>query len=258
MTDQNTFIDTINSVADIIRTSGEMLSEEEILAYFNDMELDDNQKKLVLEYLLNPQHVETMNDNEEKEEVIKEYGNTGDSQENEKEDSARSAVFKMYLEELSYLPVYSKVEKEQMYQDLLQGNKGVISKLSDCWLERVIAVAKTYIEPKLNVEDLVQEGNMALFLALQELCGSMKKVNMEEVLEGAIEEGIMAYASEMNNEREQEKTILGKVSLIHEAKKLLTEENGYEPALEELADYTKISVEELEDVMDMLKATDVK
>ena len=58
MTDQNTFMETVRSVAEIIRTSGEPLSEEEILAYFEDMELDDNQKSLVLEYLKNPQSEE--------------------------------------------------------------------------------------------------------------------------------------------------------------------------------------------------------
>ena len=65
----------------------------------------------------------------------------------------------------------------------------------------------------------------------------------------------MSYASEMNSERELENTILGKVSLIHEAKKLLTEENGQEPSLIELSEYTKMSVEELEEILEMIKTT---
>lgn len=256
MTDQNTFMDTVKSVAEIIRTSGEPLSEEEILAYFADMELDDNQKKLVLEYLKNPQPEEIVSDDEAEE--IESCENAVDSQEEESEDSTQSAVFKMYLEELSYLPDYSKEEENQMYESLLQGDESVIKMLSDCWLKRVLVIAKKYIEPKLNVEDLIQEGNMALFLTLQSLCGSEEKTDVEDVLEKAIEEGIMVYASEMNSERELENTILGKVSLVYEAKKLLTEENGCEPSVEELAAYTKMSVEELQDVIEMGKTAGEK
>lgn len=249
MTNQNTFMDTVKSVAEIVRTSAEPLSEREILAYFDDMELDDNQKKLVLEYLKNSQPEQIIPGDEAGETEIEKVGNTLDLQ--DREDSARSAVFSMYLEELSYLPDYSEEEKHQMYESLLKGDQSVIKLLSDCWLKKVIVIAKKYTEPKLNMEDLIQEGNMALFLTLQNLCGSGEKADVEDVLEKAVEEGIMLYASEMNNQRELENTILGKVSLVYEAKKLLTEENGCEPSVQELADYTKMSVEELQDVMEM-------
>jgi len=255
MTDQNTFMETVKSVAEIIRTSEMPLSEKEILSYFDDMELDDNQKSLVLEYLMNPQPEESVEGNAEEGMNTQEEKNT-DTLQQEEEDLVQSAVFKMYLEELSYLPVYGKEEEKVMYNALLEGDESMIKKLSDCWLERVLTIAKKYIAPKLNVEDLIQEGNMALFLTLQKLCGSMEKVNVKNVLRESIEEGVMSYASEMNSEREAENTILGKMSLVHEAKKLLSEENGQEPTVKELAEYTKMSVEELEDLMDMIKTAD--
>ena len=255
MTDQNTFMETVKSVAEIIRTSEMPLSEKEILSYFDDMELDDNQKSLVLEYLMNPQPEESVEGNAEEGINTQEEKNTDTLQQGE-EDQAQSAVFKMYLEELSYLPVYGKEEEDGMYNALLEGDESMIKKLSDCWLERVLTIAKKYIAPKLNVEDLIQEGNMALFLTLQKLCGSMEKVDVKNVLRESIEEGVMSYASEMNSEREAENTILGKMSLVHEAKKLLSEENGQEPTVKELAEYTKMSVEELEDLMDMIKTAD--
>lgn len=246
MTDQNTFMETVKSVAEIMRTSEMPLSHEEIISYFADMELDDNQKEMVLEYLMNPQP--------EDEADILEDGNHADFQ--KEEDSTPSAVFKMYLEELSYLPVYSIDEEERLYEALLEGDDSVIKKLSDCWLKRVLTIAKKYVEPKLNVEDLIQEGNMALFLALQKLCGSKEKADVRDILEESIESGIMSYASEINSERELENAILGKVSLVQQAKKLLTEEKGQEPTVKELADYTKMQVEELNDLMDIIKEID--
>lgn len=106
------------------------------------------------------------------------------------------------------------------------------------------------------MEDLIQEGNMALFLTLKKLCGCKEKVDVKGILEETIESGIMSYASEINGERDMENAILGRVSLIQQAKKLLTEENGQEPTIKELADYTKMQVEELNDLMDMIKTAD--
>lgn len=39
MLDQNTFTETIRAVQDIIRTSAEPMTREEILSYFKDMDL---------------------------------------------------------------------------------------------------------------------------------------------------------------------------------------------------------------------------
>ena len=54
MVDQNTFTETIREVAEIIRTSAEPMSREEILGYFKDMELNTEQENMVLEFLLTP------------------------------------------------------------------------------------------------------------------------------------------------------------------------------------------------------------
>lgn len=229
MTDQNSFMETVKSVAEIVHTSETPMSEEEILSYFEDMELDSSQKQLVLEYILNPEEPEASED-----------------------AGGQSKVFQMYLEELALLPKYSKQETDSLYEKLLQGDSEVIDMISTAWLERVLTVAKKYIEPKLNAEDLVQEGNMALLLKLQELCGSRETQDMEGVLLKAVEEGILSYVSTVRGQREMEDTVLGKVSLVHEAEKLLAEELGRKPDMLELAEYTKLSPEELEEISDLI------
>jgi RNA polymerase primary sigma factor len=127
-----------------------------------------------------------------------------------------------------------------------------VAKLSDCWLPRVLKSAEGYVTPKLRMEDLVQEGNMALILALQQLCGKEKCDDVEGTLVAAVEEGIMNYASEMNGVKESEEAMLARVNLVHEARKLLTEEQGSVPSVEELSEYTKMPVQELKDIIDVL------
>ena len=148
---------------------------------------------------------------------------------------------------------YNEEEKITFYKALLAGDEKAIEPISMFSLRNVLKIADKYMEPKLLVEDLVQEGNVALFLKLSELCGCRQSYDVEQELENAIEEAIVAYASEMSNEREQESTLVGKLSLVHEAKKLLAEENGTEPTIAELAAYTKMDEEELQELEDLIK-----
>lgn len=262
MVDQNTFMETVRAVAEIIRTSETALSEAEILGYFDDMELSEEQKKIVMKYLKNPQgrEQEDITEDEEAGRPLREDSGEPEAdeqpaseQETEK-NTERSAVFGMYLEELSGIPKYSEGEKKKLYEALSQGDTQVISDLSNVWLNRVIEIAEQYRAPKLHVEDLIQEGNMALLIKLQELCGAGRECDAEDVLEQAVEEGIAQYASRSNGERELENAVLGRVNLVHEARKLLTEENGKLPTAEELSAYTKMPVEELNDIVDMIES----
>lgn len=244
MVDQNTFMETIKSVSEIIKVAESPMSEKEVLAYFKDMELTAEQEKLVLEYLSRPQ-----------EEEVSDIGQRSVAEEEKEmvENHERSPVFQMYLEEIEGIPKYGHMEELEMYQALLHGDESAIHKISDCWLVRVLEAAKGYMTPKLHIEDLVQEGNMALFLALKQLCGSGKCDDVESVLKLAVEEGIMNYASEINSAKEAEEAMLAKISLIHAAKKLLAEENGAEPTIEQIAEYTKMSFEELSDLFGLLE-----
>ena len=52
MLDQNIFTETVREVSEIVRAAAEPLSREEILRYFDKMELNEAQKEMVLEYLL--------------------------------------------------------------------------------------------------------------------------------------------------------------------------------------------------------------
>lgn len=54
MTDRNIFMETLHEVAEIVRTSAEAMSRDEILFYFKDMDLTKEQENMVIEYLLTP------------------------------------------------------------------------------------------------------------------------------------------------------------------------------------------------------------
>lgn len=265
MLDQSTFTETVREVAEIIRTSATPLSKEEILRYFKDMELNEQQENMVLEFLLTPHEEEETeeeaSDQEETdwEETSSEEEQSDKKEENEKEESnlPDSKVFRMYVEELESLPVYSESRLEEMYEKLLAGDEAVIVPLSEGWMRQVLEIAKNLAVTSEGFEDIVQEGNMALFLRLTELCGAGEGAVAENLTE-AVEAAMKASIVELEGEDEEEKAVVGKVALVNEAKKYLATEQGREATVKELSDYTSLPEEELTDLLLLIEKAGAK
>lgn len=77
MLDQSVFTETIHEVAEIIRTSATPLSKEEILSYFKEMELNEQQESMVLEFLLTPHEEEEAEEETEENEAESRKQQTG-------------------------------------------------------------------------------------------------------------------------------------------------------------------------------------
>ncbi len=258
MVDQNTFLETLNSVKDIISTAEVPMKEEEILSYFKDMELDGSQKAMVIDYLMTPENYKEQQEDSKEDRAADIHNTEEPVPGGVKSFSGELNVYQMYLEELDTLQTYSAEEVDRFYRLLLQGDDSVIEKISHAWLLRITNLAQQYMEPKLLLEDLVQEGNIALFMELQRLCGSMEKVDVEMALNEAIEQGIMNYAGEIRDTKEMEESIASKMNLIQAARNILTEEKGRVPEIKELVQYTKISEKELTKLLDMIEEADRK
>ena len=157
----------------------------------------------------------------------------------------------MYLDELNELSTYSKEKQEEMYKALLDGDEGVIADITNCWLPVVLENAKKLTESNDpdSLQDVVQEGNMALFLCLTELCGSHEKVDVESELATEIENAMKSCILEEEGEGESEEAMVGKVALVNEAVKYLEKEKGMKPSVTELAEYTKVPASELDEIL---------
>lgn len=253
MIDKLNFMETLRSVAEITKTSNEPLSKEEIQGYFTEMELSEEQKEMVYQYLLN------VNDEPEIEEVSEEAQQEKSIDDGNKATSSyESAFFQMYLSDINDLPEYSKKEEEKFYEQLFAGEEEIIATLSDLWLRRVLDIAKEYEKYELNMEDIVQEGNMGLLYGLHTMLGHEILPTVEDYLRQSIKEAIEAYVDEMLNEDDWESTVLGKASLVHEAKRVLAETLGHDPSNMELSDYTKLTTDEILDIEGLVKEMDKK
>lgn len=275
MVDQNTFIETVQSVSQIIRTSAEPIGREEIMSYFKDMDLNKAQEDLIFDFLLNhhdepengQEDVETENTDEVSEkntDIIysegEPIGQKKDTASDENDDGfdedsliPDSPMFKMYLEELDEIPEYSKEEQDELYKKLLNGDESVIHTISNMWLKSVLDMAKKLAVTKEGFEDVVQEGNMALFMHLTELCGAGENENIEDEILEVIEAAMKECIRDQTGESENENAMVGKVSLVSRAVEHLKSQNGTDPSAQELSEYTSVPADELSSILELLK-----
>ncbi|WP_418746343.1 hypothetical protein [Frisingicoccus sp.] len=282
MLDQNIFMETVREVSEIIRTASEPLSREEILGYFASMDLNETQKEMVLEYLLKPEKssdsskgnmasdaseeeiidedlLEEGEGTLESEEISESMKSGGKNAESPKKGSQASElpdspVFRMYLDEISGISLCTPEELQKLYGQLLEGNDSVIGKISENWMHRILEQVKKLSVAAEDFSDVVQEGNMALFMKLSELCGGNTALtDVEAMLDRAVEAAMKGYMDEITGEDDVENAVVGKVTLVNEARKYLMEQSGQEPSIRELAKYTKMSASELRDMLDFIQ-----
>jgi RNA polymerase primary sigma factor len=186
MLDRNTFMETLRAVAEVCRTSTDPLSKEEILNYFEGMELTEEHVEMIYQYLQLPPEVQTGEPEPEEEEA----------QIVEEEPEEENIYFKMYLDDLEQIEEMSDDEMQKAYEKLLAGDADVIGTICESWLGSIAQMAIPYAAQGANLQDVIQEGNMGLLLKLSELVGVGDVPGVNAILEGAVSAAMIAYTEE--------------------------------------------------------------
>ena len=77
-------------------------------------------------------------------------------------------------------------------------------------------------------------------------------------MEAAVFMAMKAYVQELNDEDQVENSIVGKATLVNEARKYLMEENSQEPTVAELVSYTHMDEKELSEILEFILKADKK
>lgn len=187
MLDRNAFMETLRAVAELGRTSTQPLSKEEIMKYFEGMELSEEHVEMIYQYLQLPPEVQTGEPEPEEEEeqpVV------------EEESAEENVYFQMYLDDLEQIDEMSEEAMQEAYGKLLAGDASVIGEICESWLGSIAQMAIPYAEQGANLEDVIQEGNMGLLIKLSELAGAGEVPAIDAVLEGAVSAAMIAYTEE--------------------------------------------------------------
>ena len=112
-------------------------------------------------------------------------------------------------------------------------------------LRNALMYVQNYINRGVPMADLIQEASMELMMLVDDAFeGSFEKL-LESRIRVRMEEVISEQTSASNIEEE----VLARVNVLQEVSKELAERFGREPKLEELAEYMKMTEDEVREIM---------
>jgi len=266
MEDQGKFLEMLQEVTEIAKAQQNKITKAEVKKYLGETGLSEEQMQAVYHYL-GENHIAVegyLFVPDKKQEQIGWPEKLGQpekmkskAQGKAKKETRREANLRQYQDELAMLSGDLENE-EQMILAFLHGDVLLKDKLAEKYLKKVVELAKKYEPRGVQMDEVIAEGNVGLMLAMQvieENCmeyilqdGSLDRHKFFGTLELEVVHAMESYIDSMAASKGWEDALLTKVNLLHEAVKYLAEEFGREPAIDELADYTKLPGKEIREL----------
>lgn len=236
------FREMLSEIKALADTKGNRLTVEEIRDFFSDVGLNEEQLSLVYAYLAE-QKIEV--------EGYEAKLERGVSQEQEAGGMTEDAYMQMYLEDLNSIPTVTEEEEEKLFLLAAAGDDASKNRLVEIYLRMVCDVAHTYSYGGVSQNDLIQEGNVALMLAIHDL----------EIMEGleeyrtyvydAVRKAMEEALTEQQDFRDLDEKIAERVNHLNESVKNLEQELEHKVSIGELSAYLEMPVEEIRDILRM-------
>jgi len=244
--DQEKFMRILLKLAEYAQEKGGVLQKSEVEESFSEMALSRAQYDLIYRYLF------------EKKIAIQGIclppSNAADaSLEEEGEENRNSKYLNLYFKELEGLESLTEDERLSLVMRLLSGEEEVMSELLNASLFEVVSIAREYCSQGGYLEDVIQEGNIALMQVLREITGKGKLEEPLVYIREYVRCAIAEYIDGQVTDSDEQERIIAKLGLLHEAAKHMAKENGILPNAQELADFSKLPVEEVKDLVRLSK-----
>ncbi len=126
------------------------------------------------------------------------------------------------------------------------------------YLSMIVNMSAKYANRGVLSDELIQEGNLALVLAVDELREAAPEdiVNNKNIraacdtfIRNRIRQCMIEMIDRENNSISEFGAAVAKAGLVYEAAKQLASENGRAASISELSEYTRISINEIEDII---------
>ncbi len=284
MQDRENFLAMLAAIVDLAKAQDNIITMDEIKELLDDSKFTTEQMGHVYEYLAANQiriqgYIRNIKANEESvgvtsidEEV--EHGNEQEflddeskqalqelKEREERLEKEEASYIRMYLEDLEMINPMAEGEVDMLINSLRKGNRSAKERLLELYLREVVDIARSYQGKGIIVGDLIQEGNIGLMTALEEICTGANRVPTEsipdtlEYILNRIRESMEFAIHEQQDDKILENRIVEKINFISSCMKDLAEEFGREATLDELAEFAKLEKSEIADIIELAKDT---
>lgn len=284
MQDRENFLAMLAAIVDLAKAQDNIITMDEIKELLDDSKFTTEQMGHVYEYLAANQiriqgYIRNINANEESVGVtsIGKEVESGNEQEflddeskqalqelkerEERLEQEEASYIRMYLEDLEMINPMAEGEVDMLINSLRKGNRSAKERLLELYLREVVDIARSYQGKGIIVGDLIQEGNIGLMTALEEICTGANRVPTEsipdtlEYILNRIRESMEFAIHEQQDDKILENRIVEKINFISSCMKDLAEEFGREATLDELAEFAKLEKSEIADIIELAKDT---
>lgn len=154
-------------------------------------------------------------------------------------------IYRVYMEELAAITPCTDEENMVLLSKVKAGDGIARERLIEGNLRKALMYVQKYINRGVPMADLIQEASMELMMLADEgFEGSFDKL-LESRICVRLEEVIAEQKTEENIEEE----MLAKVNVLQEVSRSLAERFGREPKLEEMAEFMKMTEDEVREIM---------
>lgn len=247
------FRELLNEIKILADEKGNSLTIAEIDDFFANAHLDEAQLGMVYEYLRGQKINIVGYQGEDTADVV-----TAEAEPSaepippsEPNVPAEDDYVRIYLEELESLAKMSEEEETQLFDQARKGSKEAKNRLVERYLPLVAEVAHTYLIGDLPLGDLIQEGNIALLLAMEELAQQEDLEAYKQALYRKITGAMEAALEEYHDLKEMDEKIAARVNHLHEAVTNLEQDLEHKVSLDELSAYLEMSEKEIKEILRM-------
>lgn len=236
------FREMLSGIKELADAKGNCLTSEEVRDYFSNAHLTEEQFAMIFAYL-EGQKIQI--------EGYEPAGGKAEPEEQEGKDPTEDEYMKMYLEDLETVLPVSEEEEEKLFLLAAAGDAGAESRLTELYLKMVCEIAHTYAYGSLPVSDLIQEGNIALLLALNDLEVQESLQEYREELYRAVSRAMEEALTEQRDLKDLDEQVAERVNHLSESVKNLERDLEHRVSVSELSAYLEMPMEEIRDILRM-------
>ena len=154
---------------------------------------------------------------------------------------------KMYLKDIGQVPLLTTDEELELAQKMSEGQEAAKKRLSEANLRLVVSIAKRYVGRGMLFLDLIQEGNLGLMKAVEKF-DYQKGFKFSTYATWWIRQSITRAIADQARTIRIPVHIVETINRLVREQRILLQELGREPTLEELAERMGVSIERVSEI----------
>lgn len=155
---------------------------------------------------------------------------------------------KMYLKDIGKVPLLSADEEFELAKKMQEGDEAAKKRLSEANLRLVVSIAKRYVGRGMLLLDLIQEGNLGLMKAVEKF-DYEKGFKFSTYATWWIRQSITRAIADQARTIRIPVHMVETINRLTRAQRLLLQELGREPTVDEIAEKMELSVERVGEIM---------